>query len=275
MVGQRLTAFVTAFAFSVGSAQAADIFSDSPFSLKDGPENFWVVTIGGYGGAQPAFPGAKDYTFTFRPIIDIRRAGTPEWLNLPNDAFSLTLYETGSFRAGAAGDFIQNRSHSDENGINGLRDINYTLELGGFAEYYPAPFLRTRVELLQGVTGADGFVANLMADYIYRPNRDWLFTAGPRLQFADTQYMSTFFSVTPAESAASGLPPFRASGGPNWAGVDVTARYWWSDRISIRAFAEWDRFIGDSADSPIVKLRGSEDQFTFGIGASYTFGYRP
>jgi MipA family protein len=274
MLGLRRTAALMALTVvSVGAVRAADIWTDSPASYKDPVGSCWVVTLGGYGVAVPEFPGSKSYAFAFRPIIDIHEAGAKEWLGLPEDAFSVTLYQTGNFRMGLAGDYLLDRNHSDDSVLKGLRDINYTLELGGFAEYYPAPFIRTRIELLQGVTGAEGFVANLMADYIYRPTPQWTFTAGPRLQFANTQFESTFFSINSAEAITSGLPAYHASGGLNSAGVDATARYNVNERLSVRAFADFERLVGDGANSPLVKFRGSDDQFEFGIGASYTFRY--
>jgi len=275
MLAPKSLACVVAFlGLSMGCARGADILDGSGPSYKDTPGNYWVVTLGGYGVAEPAFLGSKDYIASGRPIIDIHAAGAREWLTLPNDAFSLTLYQTGNFRAGAAGDYLNNRTHNDDpSALRGLHDIDYTLELGAFAEYYPMPFLRTRVELLQGVTGADGFAANLMADFIYTPDPRWLFTVGPRLQIVNDQYVSAFFSITPVEAAASGLTPFHATGGINSAGVDATARYNLTDCFSIRAFAEWDRLLGDAADSPIVKLRGSADQFEIGLGAAYRFNY--
>jgi outer membrane protein len=257
----------------VGTARGADIWSDNPVSYKDAPGNYWVVTIGGYGAAEPAFPGSKSYAFAFRPIIDIHMAGEKDWLSLPDDAVSISLYETSNFRVGFAGDYLLNRNHSDDSDLRGLKDINYTLELGGFVEYYPVPFIRTRAELLQGVTGAKGLVANLSADYIFAPAPAWLFTVGPRLQFANTQFVSTFFSVDSVESVRADLPTYRASGGLNSAGVDATVRYDLSERLSLRAFADWERLTGDAADSPIVRSRGSEDQFEFGVGAAYKFKY--
>ncbi|MGO9172985.1 MAG: MipA/OmpV family protein [Rhodomicrobium sp.] len=274
MLRSKTAASIFAFlSLTMGTAQGADILDGTALSFKDTPGSYWIVTLGGYAGAQPEYPGAKTSAFAFRPIIDIRQEGSKEWLTLPNDAFSLTLYQAANFRIGAAGDYLLNRDHRNDSALRGLNDINYTGELGGFAEYYPAPFLRTRLELLQGISGADGLAANLMADFIYAPDPRWLFTAGPRLQFVNTQYESTFFSVTSGEALASGLSTYHASGGLNSAGIDATARYNVSDRLSLRAFAEWDRLVGDAADSPIVKVRGSEDQFQFGIGAAYKFTY--
>ena len=147
------------------------------------------------------------------------------------------------------------------------------MRLGAFAEYYPLQFLRTRAEVLQGVSGADGLTVNLMADYIYRPNQSWLFTAGPRLQFANTQYELTFYSINASEAVASGLTPYHASGGLNSAGANATARYYFNDRFSVRGFVEWDRLVDDAANSPLVKAKGSEDQVQFGLGAAYRFNY--
>jgi len=265
------------FAFlglSVGAAQAGGLLGDNPVSLKDGPGGgYWVVTIGGYGAMEPSFPGSKDYSGTGRLIFDVYRAGDREWLTLPNDAASITLYEAGNFRAGVAADYIMSRTQNDGGAAVGLHDVNYTIEVGGFAEFYPVPFVRTRVELLQGVTGADGFNANLMADFIYKPGPQWLFTVGPRLNFVDGQYNSAFFSISPIDHVLTGLPEYHASGGFYSAGVDATVRYQLTERISLRAFAEWDRLMGDAANSPLVQLRGSEDQFQVGVGAAYKFNF--
>ncbi len=277
LVSKRVAAVVAFLGLSVGCAQGADLSGVSGPSYKDAPGSYWIVTVGGYGVYEPAFPGAKDndYIFSGRPIIDIRRAGAREWLTLPNDAFSLSLYQTDNFRVGAAGDYLNHRQQSDaSSALKGMHNIDYTLKAGAFAEYYPAPFLRTRVELLQGVTGADGFEANFMADFIYKPTPQWLFTAGPRLQAVNDKFASSFYSISATEAAASsGLTAFHAAGGINYAGVDATARFYLTENFSLRAFAEWDRLMGDAADSPLVKQNGSADQFQAGVGAAYKFNY--
>ena len=154
MLGLKRVACVAAvLGLSGGSALAADL-SSGPASYKDAPGNYWVVTIGGYGVVEPAFAGSKDVSYTGRPIIDVRRAGSKDWLSLPIDAFSVAVFETNNFRIGVAGDYLNHRSHNNAPAaLDGIHDVGYTLEAGAFAEYYPIPFLRTRVELLQGITG--------------------------------------------------------------------------------------------------------------------------
>jgi MipA family protein len=265
---KKVACVAAVLGLGAGTALAADLSANSGGSYKDAPGNYWVVTIGGYGVAVPTYPGSKDVTYSGRPILDVRRAGSKEWLSLPNDAFGVALYETNNFRIGAAADLLNKRSHKDAPAaLSGINDIDYTVEVGGFAEYYPAPFLRTRVELLQGVTGAEGFEANLMADFIYKPGARWLLTAGPRLQIVDDKYASAFFTtVAPA-------PAYTATGGVYTAGVDATIRYCLTDNVSLRAYAEWNRLLGDAADSKIVELGGSADQFQVGVGAAYKFNF--
>ena len=117
------------FAFlglSVGAAQANGLWGDNPVSLKDGPGGgYWVVTIGGYGAAEPAFPGSKDYKGTGRLIFDFYRAGDREWLTLPNDAASITVYEAGNFRAGIAADLVWGRFQNSGDAVHGLHDVDY------------------------------------------------------------------------------------------------------------------------------------------------------
>ena len=271
---KKVAGIVAFLELSVGCAYGADLSGGAAPSYKDATGNYWVVTLGGYGVYENAFPGSKDYIFSGRPIIDIHQAGAREWLTLPNDAFSLTLYQTDNFRVGAAGDYLNHRQQSDDrSALQGLHNIDYTFEAGAFAEYYPIPFLRTRVEVLQGITGADGFEANLMADFIYRPAPEWLFTAGPRVQFVNDKYASSFYSISATEAPVAGLKAYSAAGGLNSAGVDATARYYFSEKFSVRGFAEWDRLLGDAADSPLVKQKGSADQLQVGIGAAYRFNY--
>jgi outer membrane protein len=274
LVSKKIAGVVAFLGLSVGCAYGADLSGGGAPSYKDAPGNYWVVTVGGYGVYEPAFPGAKDYVFSGRPIIDVHQAGAREWLTLPNDSFSLTLYQTDSFRVGAAGDYLNHRQQSDApSALKGINNIDYTLEAGAFAEYYPAPFLRTRVEVLQGLTGADGFEANFMADFIYRPAPQWLFTAGPRMQIVNDKYASAFYSISATEASVAALTPYHAAGGINSAGVDATARYYFNEKFSVRGFAEWDRLLGDAADSPLVKQKGSADQLEVGIGAAYRFNY--
>ena len=51
--------------------------------------------------------------------------------------------------------------------------------------------------------------------------------------------------------------------------------YFLNRQWSVHAITEYERITGSSANSPLVTVRGSPNQLTFGFGATYTFNMRP
>jgi outer membrane protein len=241
---------------------------------SDVPPSAWIVTLGGYGVLEPTYEGSKRYILGFKPQAEFRQADDKEWLSFPNDAIDYNLLETFNFRAGPAANVtLQSRFHGQDIDLRlGKADVD--LAGGAFAEYYPADFVRTRVELLQGITGNSGFAAVLSADYIWRPSADWILTAGPRATIADDRYASDYFSTQNAMKTGF-FVPFRAEGGLLSSGAEMTGKYMMTEQLAAKFFIDYNQLIGDAADSPHVSLRGSAEQIIAGIGASYKFAVKP
>ncbi len=268
-MARRKLALVLPF-FCAGSlAYAAD-----PRSLDNLPPSAWIVEVGGYGVLEPTYLGSKHYSMSFKPNIDLHQAGDKEWLSFPNDAITYDLFQTQNFHAGPAGNIsLQSRYHGQDIDLRlGKADVD--LQTGIFAEYYPADTIRTRVEVLQGLTGNTGLVFNLSADYIWKPGPDWTLTIGPRAQIANDQYASSFFSTENAKRTGI-YTPWRAEGGLLSSGAELTGAYDWSREITTRFFVDYNQLMGDAADSPRVNLRGSSAQLIAGFGASYKFTIHP
>ena len=259
-------------AFACASpAHAADLSSPDASSWKDAdPPSVWIVELGGYGVLEPAYEGSRHYLLTFKPQVDIYKLGEKQWLSFPNDAFDYALYETSNFRAGPAVSVtLQSRLHGQDIDLR-LGKADVTLEGGAFAEYYPLDYIRTRFELLQGVTGNNGFAANLSADYIMHPCGGWTLTVGPRTQIVNDEYASDYFSTQLAIKNHNYVP-YRAEGGVLSAGAEITGKYDWSKEISAKFFIDYNQLMGDAADSPRVNLKGSAEQVIVGVGATYKF----
>ena len=88
-------------------------------------------------------------------------------------------------------------------GTVALDAIDWSVEPGVFAEFYPTPFLRARVEIRHGVNGHHGFVGTLGADYI-QPVGAFVLSIGPRFQYGDESFARKYFSVSPLEAALNG-----------------------------------------------------------------------
>ena len=163
------------------------------------------------------------------------------------------------------------RREGDDIKLTGLGDVGTAYELGMFVDYYWAQWLRTRAEVRQGWGGHDGISADLTADFIARVTPQLQFSGGPRITYASTRATTPYFSVTPAQSGGSGLPVYDAKGGVRSYGAGAQVRYLWNRQWGTHVFVEYERLAGDAKNSPIVTMRGTPDQFTFGFGVTYAF----
>ena len=84
------------------------------------------------------------------------------------------------------------------------------------------------------------------------------------------EYASEYLSTEHALKTRQ-FVKFRAEGGILSAGGELTGAYEWTNSLTTRFFVDYSKLAGDAADSPRVDLKGSADQVTVGIGASYKF----
>ena len=218
----------------------------------------------------PSFPGAS--SVSVRPLVDVARArgDTPFAFEAPDESFGFPVLRSGGLAIGPAIGFEGSRSRKDVGG--NLPKVGLTVELGGFVQYALSESFRVRAELRQGLGGHKGLIANVGADFVAREGDQWLLSIGPRLTIADRKYHRAYFSVAPADAAASGLPAYSAGGGIQAAGVTAGYIRQLSRRWGIYSYAKYDRLVGDPADSPIVSRYGSRNQYSGGLALTYTFG---
>ena len=126
----------------------------------------------------------------------------------------------------------------------------------------------------QGIGGHHGLVSDLTADLVVPVTPQLTLSGGPRLTLASAAATSPYFSITPGQSVASGLPVYDAGGRLRSLGAGAQARYEWSKAWATHLFVEYERLAGDAANSPLVVQRGSRDQIQVGIGATYSFDMR-
>jgi MipA family protein len=258
-------------------AQPAFTLPAPPFELPVVPpaSGTWNVMVGVGGEYAPRFEGSKNSLLSPVPIISIRRVGsTTDQFRGSRDSSSIALIEFGNLRAGPAGKIIRARKASDYSELRGLGDVKTALELGGFVEYFPADWFRVRAELRQGLGGHQGAVADLYADFIVPVMQRFVISGGPRFTWESTKATSPYFSIDAVQATSSGLPAYSAKGGAHSVGVGTQVSYRVDPKWEVRGYVEYQRLLGDAAAGPLVALRGSPNQTTFGIGASYSFDFR-
>ncbi len=221
-----------------------------------------------------AYEGSSSSMLRPFPMFEVRRAGKPASFRSPRDGFSFGIFDYGRFRAGPTTKVRFERKESSDTNLRGLGDVAWAFEAGAFAEYWVADWLRTRVELLQGIGGHRGLVSDVTADLVVPVTKQLTFSGGPRMTLATAAATSPYFSITPAQSAASGLPVYDAGGGIRSLGAGAQARYEWSPQWATHMFIEYERLAGDAANAPLVTRYGTRDQIQVGLGVTYSFNMR-
>jgi outer membrane protein len=242
----------------------------------------WIVTIGVEPRAVPAWPGSSDSRFGLSvfPLFSIRKAGTPPEFFGARDSFGFSILDLGQVQLGPVGKIIWQRKASSYTDLNGLGDVNYAFQVGGFVNFWAAPWLRLRAEVRQGFGGETGVTGDLFLDAVV-PIGQFRWSGGPRMTVQSSAAVSPYFSITPAQSAGSTvaglpmLPVYNASGGIYSYGAGTQLEYFWNSQWASHVLVEYERLTGSAANSPLVTQRGSPNQFTFGLGATYSFNMSP
>lgn len=223
-------------------------------------------------GAQivPKFPGAKDNGISPYPDFAIARGSDEFVFEAPDEPFGFTVLRAGGIEVGPSVTFQGARRRRDM-GVS-MDEVGFSLEAGGFVQFWLAPRVRLRAEGRRGLTGHRSWVGSAGIDYVIRDGDRYVFSLGPRVNLSDAGYQRAYFGVNPGEAARTGLPAWRPDGGVHSVSAIAGVTYSLGGRWGMVGYARYDRLVGDAADSPFVAAHGSRDQGSAGIGLTYTFG---
>ena len=225
----------------------------------------WALSLGAIVGVAPEYEGSNDYEFKIGPNI------AASWRNLvffKGKTLGVNLIREKNLKAGPILSWTGGRDEDDNDKLEGLGDIDNSIEAGGFISYRMKPF-RFSLEARHDVnSGHEGGLVELSGGTTLPFKKPRVFIA-LGATWASDDYMKSFFSVTSKQSGASGLPTYKAEAGIKDINISMTAGYPITNRWRVGGKVEYKRLLGDAADSPIVV---DENQFLAGIGISYHFG---
>lgn len=231
----------------------------------------WSVAASLEAQVSPDFMGAKTYSLGPSGGLQFSRPGEAPSFGAPDDSPGLQVLGDRTLSVGLVARYRSGRG--DDHALRGFDKIDWSIEPGIYAEWWPVNGLRLRGEARHGVHGNEAWSGDLTADAVHDDPR-WLLSFGPRLHLGDAKFTRTYFGVTAAEAARSpfGVTPYSADGAFTSAGATASVEYRWTRRWSILADADYERLFGKAGDSPIVARLGSRDQFTAALGLRYAFG---
>ncbi|HEX8223575.1 MAG TPA: MipA/OmpV family protein [Allosphingosinicella sp.] len=239
-------------------------------AAQDGEKPRRIVRVALGPEIVPDHVGADGTRLSPYVNVDMKREGKTFEFEAPDESFGFGLLDLGAFEFGPSLNLESARRPSRF--PVPIAKVPTTFEAGAFAQVYLGESFRVRGELRKGLGGHDGWISHLSADFIARRGDDYVFSIGPRVSWADEDYQQAYFGVTPAMSAASGLPAFDADSGVRGVGGTTAISYQFNPDWGIQAFGRYERLVGDAGRSPLIRTYGSRDQFSFGLGLSYTFG---
>ncbi|MDK9697019.1 MAG: MipA/OmpV family protein [Siculibacillus sp.] len=246
-MSRRLTLALLVLAAGLGAARAGDDM---------------VVTLGGGLKTEPGWEGSKSHVLSPFPIIGLRFLRSP----LTGEATSDTGFGIApSFR------LLSSRSFGAASAMAGLPKVATAFEAGVTIDYTDRNW-RAFVTARQGFGGHHGQIFELGLDGIFHPMAKLTLEAGPRVSFATTDYMRTYYGVSAASALATGIPAHAPNGGYRGAGLAARATWEIDRNWLVRGDASWTRLSDEIARSPIMRAEGRRDQFAVGLGVAYRFG---
>lgn len=250
------------------------------------------LTIGVGGAYIPSYEGSDDYRAM--PIAQARGKvhDFAFWMRGPAlyvDAIP-NRDDTGlDFQLGPMA-YVRfdrtSRKQIKDNQVQALGTLNTAIELGGFVGIGKTGVitsaydnLSARVAVAKDVNGAHGSYVITPAIEYFTPLSTTSFVGlAASAEYVGKKYGRYYFDIDAAGSAASGLPVYADAG--NGAGFKKLSlnlsggkslsgdlRKGWA----LFAVVGYSRLLGDYADSPIVAVAGSRNQWVGAAGVGYTF----
>lgn len=250
------------------------------------------INIGIGAGLIPTYSGSNDYFVFPLPLLTGRIGGVgfrPSGAGMTFDVLSPqpTVLEQNKKPQVSFGPAFRLRVEravdSRDPVVEAAGRLDRALELGlAGGVTFPALFnpndsLTIGTAVRWDVLGAhDGQVIEPSVSYLTPLSLGILLQLSATMEIVDDNFARYYQSVTPAQSAASGLPVFDASGGINRVGANMTMAFDLDGNalnggFNIFSVAGYSRLLGDGANTPFTRLRGNPNQFLIGLGIGYTF----
>lgn len=244
-----------------------DSLDDTPGIEAPAKPEVWDLRLGLLGAVHPDYAGSDDYDTSLAPYFRINWKDT---IVFSGRSLRARVFNRHGFSLGPVARLRGGRDEGDNDDLRGLGDDDNALEVGGFLRYRTGPY-RLRLTAVHDVAGGhNGAVVEMGAGMQVPFERPWFLLMG-KATWADQDYTSSYFGITPGQAAGSGLRPFAASAGIRDVGFSISSRLPLWRGLSLVAVLNYERLLGDAADSPLTARLGSPNQLSASTGFIYRF----
>jgi outer membrane scaffolding protein for murein synthesis (MipA/OmpV family) len=245
------------------------------------------LSVGVAGGVVPSYEGSNDYVLAAVPVvrarvsqINITVRGNLAWADLiPTPAGPGWDFQLGPM---AQVDFNRSGAIVDPR-VKLLPHRKTAIELGGYIGIGKTGVITSDYDSLSLSVGAVHDVAGIHGSTIITPSITYSTPLSTKAFVAlslaadhmGQGYADAYFTITPADSAASTLPAFSAGKGwKDWSTSLLGAYSLTGDLthgLALMGGVNYRRLLNDAADSPVTSIAGAAGQWTGLLGLAYTF----
>lgn len=284
----------TALAAAPAFAQEAPSQAGAPDTAPAGAaaaaeEGKARLSIGAGVAYFPDYEGSNDHTWSPIPAVQGTIGGMSITLLANRVSLDLVPNATGpgwDFQLGPVAVVNLNRvklSAVEDARVRALGKIDTALELGGYIGIGRTGVITSDYDKLSVTLSYRHDVTGVHKGGVWTPTINYMTPLSTKTlvglfatsEFADDDYARTYFGVTPAGRAASGLPVFTPKGGQKNVAMGgmftVALTGDLTKGLALVTGFSYSRILGDFADSPLVSIAGSRNQWTGGAGLALTF----
>ncbi len=253
--------------------------------LPDPNDQSDTFSVGGGAAFIPDYEGSDDYRIIPAAAIRGRVSGISFFTRATYLYVDFIKRGDGplEFDVGPIAGVRLNRTGKiKDDFVDALPERDTAIEVGGFVgvTYHgltnPYDALSFRVDVVKDVGGAHkSTLVTPTIDFGTPLSKTLYIGLSASAEWAGGGYADYYYSISPADSIASGLPVYDADGGfKNWR-IGILANQSISGDLtggwSIFGTGSYSKLGGDFKDSPIVDLRGSSSQWLGALGVAYTW----
>jgi MipA family protein len=226
----------------------------------------------------PDYEGSNDYEIY--PYLEGRLEYGDYYARLEGSDIRFNVVPSAMWHAGPVLGYRPGRDAVDDDQIDHLRSIDEALTAGAFVEFEhvgedPRYGETLTLSVVQDVSGFESGLVATLRGVVRRPllfiNPGFIVSVDAEVDFADDNYMATYFDVSQGDAGRSGLPRFNADAGFKDVGAGISIDQFLSPSWSVGTRLHYYRLLDDAADSPVVDDAGSADQFFAAIVGGYRF----
>jgi outer membrane scaffolding protein for murein synthesis (MipA/OmpV family) len=234
---------------SAATPPTKDAFDKRWFGIRQKLSDWNVFAAAGVMYA-PKFEGSNEFEAVPIPMIS---ATFFDRVTVDPSGLTVDVLESNGFKLSVKGGYELGggRKESDSSHLKGLGDIDGGAVVGSQLSYEMGP-MEFYASVDKTIGGSEGLIGVVGANISQNYDR-FILSAGASATFADANHMKSYFGVTAAQAARSGLPQYEAGAGLKRFDLEASVTYLATEHWLIRGQAGVGFLTGDAKDSPIVQ----------------------